>query len=123
MIERQRIAAASGVGLRLQRGRCLRVVDSEGGQSGDPVAYSADGRERLSNGRSFDYGGSLRLSAGAVLWSDLSRPMLRIVEDDVGRTISCTRPAARRCTECSTARSAIAPTVTTTCAPACVRSD
>lgn len=85
MIERRRIGAASGVGLHLQRGQCLRVVDSEGGQSGDLVAYSADGRERLSNGRSFDYGGSLRLSAGAVLWSDLSRPMLSIVEDDVGR--------------------------------------
>ena len=81
----QMVPAAGGVGLRLKAGERLRVIDPEGGQSGDLVAYSADGRERLSNGRSFDYGGKIYLSTGDVLWSDRSNPMLTIEADDVGR--------------------------------------
>ena len=79
------IPAASGAGLFLKRGDRLRVIDTEGGQTGDLVAFSRDGRERLSNGRTFDYGGKIFLSTGDVLWSDRSNPMLTIVADDVGR--------------------------------------
>ena len=82
---RQVVPAGSGTGLRLRRGERLRVIDPEGGQSGDLVAYAADGSERLSNGRTFDYGGKIFLSTGDVLWSDRSNPMLTIVADDVGR--------------------------------------
>jgi uncharacterized protein YcgI (DUF1989 family) len=85
MAERQLIPAGSGVGLRLQRGEQLRVIDPEGGQSGDLMAFSMDGRERLSNGRTFDFGGKVYLSTDDVLWSDRSRPMLTIVADEVGR--------------------------------------
>src|SRR5215468_6845007 len=85
MTQRHIVPAGGGVGLRLERGRELRVIDVEGGQSGDLFAYSADGRERLSNGRTFDYGGKIYLSTGDVLWSDRSSPMLTIVADDVGR--------------------------------------
>jgi uncharacterized protein YcgI (DUF1989 family) len=63
----------------------LRIIDPRGGQSGDLMAFSHDGRERLSNGRTFDYGGKIYLSTGDVLWSDRSNPMLTIVADDVGR--------------------------------------
>lgn len=38
----------------------------------------------LSNGRTFDYGETLRLSTGSVLYSRRSRPLLRIVADEVG---------------------------------------
>jgi uncharacterized protein YcgI (DUF1989 family) len=85
MVERRVVPAASGVGLRLQRNERLRVIDPEGGQSGDLLAYSQDGRERLSNGRTFDYGGKIYVSTGDVLWSDLSNSMLTIVSDQVGR--------------------------------------
>src|SRR5262249_33565353 len=85
MVDRQIIPAAGGAGLRLSRGEELRIIDLEGGQSGDLFAYSADGRERLSNGRTFDYGGKIYLSTGDVLWSDCSTPMLTIVADEVGR--------------------------------------
>jgi uncharacterized protein len=80
------IPGGTGVGVRLARGQHLRVVDPEGGQSGDLVAlHAGDRREWLSNGRSFDYNGTLYLTKGHVLYSNRSNPMLAIVEDDVGR--------------------------------------
>jgi uncharacterized protein YcgI (DUF1989 family) len=85
MATRQIIAPGSGAGLKLARGAHLRLIDIEGGQTGDLMAFATDGRERLSNGRSFDYNGKILLSVGDVLWSDRSNPMLTIVADDVGR--------------------------------------
>lgn len=85
MVEHRIVPAAGGVGVKLLRGERLRVIDPQGGQSGDLLAYSLDGRERLSNGRTFDYGGKIYLSTGDTLWSDRSSPMLTIVSDDVGR--------------------------------------
>lgn len=85
MTKRHLIPAASGSGLRLQRGERLRIIDPEGGQTGDLVAFSADGHQRLSNGRTFDYGGKIYVSTGDVLWSDRSNPMLTIIADEVGR--------------------------------------
>jgi uncharacterized protein len=85
MVKEQLVPAAGGVGFWLKSGEKVRVIDPEGGQSGDLVAFSHDGRERLSNGRTFDYGGKIYLSTGDVLWSDRSNPMLTIVADEVGR--------------------------------------
>src|SRR5262249_8060510 len=85
MVTRHIIAPASGAGLKLAAGEHLRLIDIEGGQTGDLMAFSLDGRERLSNGHSFDYNGKLLLSTGDVLWSDRSNPLLTIVADDVGR--------------------------------------
>jgi uncharacterized protein YcgI (DUF1989 family) len=85
MGKRQLVPAAHGAGLLLKRGEQLRVIDPEGGQSGDLLAFSQDGRQRLSNGRTFDYGGKIYVSTGDVLWSDRSNPMLTIVADQVGR--------------------------------------
>jgi len=82
---RQVVPAAGGIGLRLRRGDVLKVIDAEGGQTGDLLAYSPDGRHRLSNGRTFDYEGKIYVTAGNVLWSDRSERMLTIVEDPAGR--------------------------------------
>jgi uncharacterized protein YcgI (DUF1989 family) len=82
---RQIIPAGGGAGLLLKQGQQLRVIDPDGGQSGDLVAFSVDGRQRLASGRTFDYGGKLFVSTGDRLWSDRSSPMLTIVSDDVGR--------------------------------------
>src|SRR5687767_4179631 len=84
-MEKQIIAAGTGVGFRIQRGTLLKLIDPEGGQSGDLAAFSADGSERLSSGRTIDYGGKIYVSTGDVLWSDRSNPLLTIVSDDVGR--------------------------------------
>jgi uncharacterized protein len=85
MTERHVVPAAGGVGLRLQRGDLLRVIDVEGGQTGDLLAYAADGSQRLSNGRTFDYQGTIYVTTGDVLWSDRSEAMLTILADPAGR--------------------------------------
>ena len=79
------IPAGGCAGFRLKQGECVRIIDPAGGQSGDLAAFSTDGSQRLSNGRTFDYGGKVFVSTGDVLWSDRSSPMLTIVADDVGR--------------------------------------
>jgi uncharacterized protein YcgI (DUF1989 family) len=81
---RKIIAPGGGAALRLKQGEQLRIIDPQGGQSGDLQAFSSDGRQRLSNGRTFDYGGKVYLSTGDTLWSDRSSRMLTIVADDVG---------------------------------------
>lgn len=79
------VPAMSGRAWRLSAGSLLKVVDVEGGQSGDVFAVAADDvADGQSNGRSFDYGGTIRLTAGSVLYSRRSRPLLRIVADEVG---------------------------------------
>ncbi|MBC8026986.1 MAG: urea carboxylase-associated family protein, partial [Steroidobacteraceae bacterium] len=85
MSERMHIPAAGKAALRLKRGDRLRVIDPEGGQSGDLIAFSLDGEQRLSSGRSFDYGGKIWLTTDDSIWSDRSERMLTIVEDRVGR--------------------------------------
>jgi|SRR5579883_1649704 len=85
MANREVILPGHGAGVRLRRGEQIRLIDPHGGQSGDLVAFSHDGSERLSNGRTFDYSGKIYLSTGDVLWSDRSKPMLTIVADTVGR--------------------------------------
>lgn len=78
----QRIAPRTGVAVRLPKGALLTVIDPDGGQVSDMLAVSADDpREVLSNGRTFDYEETVRLTAGARLWSNRSRVMLTIVED------------------------------------------
>lgn len=80
------ISPRSGVAFRLQRGQTLRVIDPEGVQVSDLLAYNAqDVREAISNGRTFDYEETIALTAGNRLWSNRSSPMLAIVEDTVGR--------------------------------------
>ena len=79
------IAPCSGVAFRLGRGAALRVVDPCGRQVADLVAFAADDRrEALSNGRTFDYAGTVRLTTGHVLYSNRSNALLSIVRDDVG---------------------------------------
>ena len=40
MSERRIVPAGGGAGLRLKRGEQLRIIDIEGGQTGDLVAFS-----------------------------------------------------------------------------------
>ena len=84
-----RIPPRSGTAFELKKGQLLSVVDPEGEQVCDMVAFSAaDIREYLSSGRSIDYAGRIFLTTGDILYSNRSAPMLRIVEDDSSAVVA-----------------------------------
>ncbi|WP_277981576.1 urea carboxylase-associated family protein [Sphingomonas phyllosphaerae] len=86
MSETIEIAPRSGTAFRLLAGQRLTVIDPRGVQVADLLAYNAeDVREVISSGRTFDYAETIRLTAGHLLYSNRSRPMLAIVEDTVGQ--------------------------------------
>ncbi|KHK91560.1 DUF1989 domain-containing protein [Novosphingobium malaysiense] len=81
-----RIAPRTGVAFRLPKGAALVVVDPEGTQVSDLLAFAeADVREVISNGRTFDYEQTLSLTTGNRLWSNRSRVLLSIEEDTAGQ--------------------------------------
>ena len=84
--QRLRIAPQSGVAFTVQAGDVVRVVDPEGEQVCDLLAFNADDRrEALSSGGSIDYNSTIYLTTGHTLFSNRGNPMLTIVRDDVGR--------------------------------------
>jgi uncharacterized protein YcgI (DUF1989 family) len=85
MIEATRIAPRSGVAFPLGKGQRLSVIDAEGIQVADLLAFCSDDvREVISNGRTLDYEETIRLTAGNRLWSNRSRVLLTIEIDTVG---------------------------------------
>lgn len=81
-----RIPRQSGAALLLRRSERLEVMDPEGEQVADLVAFAVDDvDEWLSSGRTFDYKGGIYLTRGDVLYSNRSQPMLTLERDDVGR--------------------------------------
>jgi len=81
-----RLEPQTGTAFELRAGQKLRVIDLEGEQVADLIAFNAaDKSESLSSGRSIDYANRIYLTTGDILYSNRSRPMLTIVEDDVGR--------------------------------------
>lgn len=79
------IEPRSGASFELREGQRLDVIDLEGGQVSDLLAFSReDPREAISNGRTFDYEETIKLTTGNTLWSNRSRKMLDLVRDDVG---------------------------------------
>lgn len=90
------IPPRSGAAFRLAAGQTLTVIDPEGQQVSDLVAYAAqDPREVISSGRSIDYASRLFLTTGDILYSNRSRPMLVIGQDDVGRHDFTLTPCSR----------------------------
>ncbi len=84
--ERTHLEPQTGCALRLAGGDTLRVISPTGAQVADVVAFAADDtREWLSSGRTIDYGGTIYVTAGSVLYSNRSRPMLTVTADTAGR--------------------------------------
>lgn len=80
------LAPRTGTSLTLTKGQTLRIIDPQGKQVSDILAYNAtDTSETLSNGRTFDYAGKIYLTTGSTLYSNRSNPLLSIVQDTVGR--------------------------------------
>jgi hypothetical protein len=70
----------------MSRGDVLRVIDPLGEQVADFIAFArADPEEWLSSGRTLDYNNTIYLTAGHVLYSNRSHPLLTIIHDTVGR--------------------------------------
>ena len=90
------IAPRSGTGFTLNKGQRLTVIDPQGEQVADLVAFDlADKREVISSGRSLDYASKLYLTTGDPIYSNRSNVMLRIVEDTVGRHDFLLTPCSR----------------------------
>ncbi|RZL72918.1 MAG: urea carboxylase-associated family protein [Sphingomonas sp.] len=86
MADIKTIPPRSGTGFTLDKGQTLTVIDPEGRQVSDLLAYNrADVREAISSGRTLDYASRLYLTTGDLLYSNRSNVMLEIVADDVGR--------------------------------------
>lgn len=86
MSEVTEIPPQSGTAFKLSKGQRLAVIDPQGKQVSDLLAFNAhDSREVISNGRTFDYASKLYLSTGDPLYSNQSNVMLKIVEDTCGR--------------------------------------
>ncbi len=82
----QEIAPRSGVAFELLRGQTLTVIDPQGEQVADLLAFCRDDLgEVISSGRTLDYASRIYLTTGDPIYSNRSRVMLRIVADTVGR--------------------------------------
>ncbi len=80
------IPVRSGTAFRIDAGDVLTVIDPRGGQVADLLAFNAaDLDEVISSGRTLDYAETICLTTGHTLYSNRSRPMLTIVDDQVGR--------------------------------------
>lgn len=80
------IPPRSGTAFTIRAGQTLTVIDQQGGQVADLLAFNAaDLREVVSSGRTLDYASRIYLTTADVLYSNRSNPLLTIIADDVGR--------------------------------------
>jgi len=90
-VTRYRLEPQTGIGFGLEKGQTLRIIDPEGEQVSDVLAFAcvgpgrADASEWLSSGRTIDYNNTIYQTTGHVLYSNRSNPMFTVVEDKVGR--------------------------------------
>lgn len=79
------IAPKSAHALHLPRGHVLRVIDIEGLQVADLVAYDPiNPREHFSQAFTRAYNDKATVAVGDHLYSNLDQPLLAVVEDTVG---------------------------------------
>ena len=70
----------------VKKGHVLRIVDLEGKQAVDFLCYDArNPEERYNAADTMKYAGTIFLTKGHSLYSDMGRPLFTIVEDTCGR--------------------------------------
>ena len=70
----------------MPKGAMLRIVDLEGKQAVDFLCYNAqDPSERYNAADTMKYAGTIFLTKGHGIYSDMGRPLFTIVEDTCGR--------------------------------------
>lgn len=88
---RYHLRPQTGIAFELKKGQVLRVIDSEGEQVSDIIAFVSGGLGRanasewLSSGRTIDYNNTIYQTSGHILYSNRSNPMFTILEDRVHR--------------------------------------
>ena len=71
---------------RLETGDRLRIVDTHGQQAVDFLCFAADApHDRYNAANTLKLAGTIYIGAGVTLYSELARPLLRVVEDTCGR--------------------------------------
>ena len=79
------IPACSGIKIDVKQGQNITVIDIEGGQVVDFFAEAyGNPNEFLSTGVTIDCNESLKLNVEDIIYTNLYRPMLKIIFDDVG---------------------------------------
>jgi urea carboxylase-associated protein 1 len=79
------VPARAPWGGTVMRGQRLRIIDSEGRQAVDFLCYNLhDREERYSAPNTIKAAGTISLTAGHTLYSDLAQPIFKIVEDSYG---------------------------------------
>jgi urea carboxylase-associated protein 1 len=74
------------VAREIERGQVVRVIDLEGRQVGDLIAFNrANLAEKFWISNTIRLNGTVFVTTGHVLYSELSNPMLTIVADTCGR--------------------------------------
>jgi urea carboxylase-associated protein 1 len=69
----------------VRRGQRLRIIDCKGRQAVDFLCYNADDKEeRYSAPNTIKAAGTISLTSGHTLYSDLARPLFKIVDDSYG---------------------------------------
>ena len=90
------IAPRTGVAFTLDKGQRLTVIDPQGEQVADLLAFSrADPDEVMSSGRTLDYLSRIYLTVPDPIYSNRSNILLRIVADTVGRHDFLLTPCSR----------------------------
>lgn len=80
------IPKQKGKSFILKKNHYLKVVDINGQQVSDMVAFNHHHvREKISSGKTIDFEETIFLTTGNFLWSNRSNKMLEIVEDTNGR--------------------------------------
>ncbi len=86
VFKRYHLEPQTGIGLTLESGQTLKIIDPQGEQVSDLTAFARQNTsEWLSSGRTIDYANTIYLTTGHILYSNRSQPMFTIVEDTVGR--------------------------------------
>jgi len=86
IVEDKVLPANSPWGRILRKGQILSIVDLEGRQAVDFLCYNAqDPSERYNAADTMKYAGTIFLSKGHGIYSDMGRRLFTIVEDTCGR--------------------------------------
>jgi len=80
------IEPRTGVSFELKKGSQLKVTDLKGEQVSDFFCFFKDDQnDYLSSGRTLDYLSKIYIHKNDILYSSKSIPMVKIIEDTVGR--------------------------------------